>query len=193
MPRWKPDARQRLIMSAFRLFAEHGYDDTTVAQIAAHAGLTRSTFHRHFSDKRDILTAGQEALSRLLADGIGAAPADATPVAAVANGLARVSAEMTTFNRELSPLMRAAVDANKELQEREALKSVGMAEAMKGALVARGVPAVAARVAAELGVLAFKTGYGRWIDPARDEEPGTLGDHTLAALRELHAAATRLD
>ncbi|WP_431032063.1 TetR/AcrR family transcriptional regulator [Streptomyces sp. P6-2-1] len=192
MPRWKPDAQQRLIMSAFRLFAEHGYDDTTVAQIAAHAGLTRSTFHRHFSDKRDILTAGQNALSRLLADGIGAAPADAPPVAAVAAGLARVAAEMTAFNRELSPLLRAAVDANKELQEREALKSVGMAKAMTDALTARGVPAVDAQVAAELGVLAFKSGYGQWIDQAHDETPGALRDLTLAALRELHAAAARL-
>ncbi|RZD96142.1 TetR family transcriptional regulator, partial [Streptomyces albidoflavus] len=78
MPRWKPDAGQRLVMAAFELFAEQGYDGTTVSQIAARAGLTRSTFHRHFSDKRDILTAGQATLSRLLTDGIAAAPATAT-------------------------------------------------------------------------------------------------------------------
>ncbi|NEA39003.1 TetR/AcrR family transcriptional regulator [Streptomyces sp. SID11385] len=189
MPRWKPDAQQRLVLSALRLFAERGYDDTTVAQIAEDAGLTRSTFHRHFSDKRDILAAGQETLSRLLAAGIAEAPADASPVTAVAGGLARASAGMTSFNRELSPLLRAAVEANKELQERQALKSVGMARAMADALAARGVPAASARVAAELGVLAFKIGYERWSA----EASGTLDEHALAALRELHAAATRLD
>ncbi|MFF7635990.1 TetR family transcriptional regulator [Kitasatospora sp. NPDC008050] len=65
MPRWKPDARQRLVVAALGLFAEQGYDETTVAQIAERAELTRSTFFRHFADKREILTAGQRALSRL--------------------------------------------------------------------------------------------------------------------------------
>ncbi|MBO1283415.1 TetR/AcrR family transcriptional regulator [Streptomyces sp. CAI-21] len=192
MPRWKPDAGQRLVMAAFELFAEQGYDGTTVSQIATRAGLTRSTFHRHFSDKRDILTAGQATLSRLLTDGIAAAPATATPVEAVARGLERASAGMTAFNRELSPLMRAALDADEELREREALKSVGMARAMAEALRARDVPDPAAQVAAELGVLAFKTGYGRWAGAAQDEAPGGLPALTVAALRELHAAATRL-
>ena len=51
------------------LFSEQGYDATTVTQIAQRAGVTRSTFFRHFSDKREVLVAGQETLSRLLAEG----------------------------------------------------------------------------------------------------------------------------
>jgi hypothetical protein len=66
-----------------------------------------------------------------------------------------------------------------------------MARAMTEALTARGVAPVAAQVAAELGVLAFKTGYGRWHEEAGEEAP-PLADLTLAALRELHAAATGL-
>jgi len=63
MPRWEPDARERLGMAALQLFSEQGYDETTVAVIADRAGLTKSTFHRHFLDKRDVLAAGQETLS----------------------------------------------------------------------------------------------------------------------------------
>ncbi len=37
--------------------------------------MTRSTFFRHFSDKREVLVAGQETLARLLAEGIAEAPA----------------------------------------------------------------------------------------------------------------------
>ena len=81
MPRWKPDAGQRLVMAAFELFAEQGYDGTTVSQIATRSGLTRSTFHRHFSDKREVLVAGQETLSELFRAGIADAPDDATPLA----------------------------------------------------------------------------------------------------------------
>ncbi|MEY9847930.1 AcrR family transcriptional regulator [Streptacidiphilus sp. BW17] len=192
MPRWKPDARQRLVVAALGLFAEQGYDDTTVAQISERAGLTRSTFFRHFTDKREILTTGQKALSRLLAEGIDAAPADATPMTAVAAGLERASGEMTSFNRELSPLLHAAVEANEELQERNALKSIGMAAAMVEALQRRGVPEPAAHVAAELGVLAFRLGFSRWADPSRDEDPGELAPHTRAAFDELRAAAADL-
>ncbi|MER7850847.1 helix-turn-helix domain-containing protein [Kitasatospora sp. NPDC096077] len=192
MPRWKPDARQRLVVAALGLFAEQGYDETTVAQIAERAELTRSTFFRHFSDKREILGAGQQALSRLLDEGIGAAPADATPMAAVAAGLARASGGMTAFNRSLGPLLHAAIEANEELRSRAAMKNAGLAAVVVEALERRGVAEAAARVAAELGVLAFRIGYSRWTDPARDEDPGELADLTLAAFDELRAAAAEL-
>ncbi|GAB2749032.1 TetR/AcrR family transcriptional regulator [Kitasatospora kifunensis] len=179
-------------MAALGLFAEQGYDETTVAQISERAGLTRSTFFRHFADKREILTTGQTTLSRLLAEGIDAAPVDATPMMAVAAGLERASGEMTSFNRELSPLLHAAIEANTELQERNALKSIGMAAAMVDALKRRNVADPTAHVAAELGVLAFRLGYTRWADPSRDEDPGELAPHTRAAFDELRAAAAEL-
>ena len=78
MVRWEPGARERLVLAAVDLFTEQGYDDTTVAQIAERAGVTRSTFFRHFSDKRELLVAGQETLSQLLAEGIADAPAGST-------------------------------------------------------------------------------------------------------------------
>ena len=37
MARWEPDARERLVRAALDLFAEQGYDDTTVVQIAERA------------------------------------------------------------------------------------------------------------------------------------------------------------
>ncbi|MFI5761642.1 TetR/AcrR family transcriptional regulator [Streptomyces sp. NPDC051563] len=194
MPRWKPNARQRLVMAALSLFAEQGFDATTVAQIAERAELTRSTFFRHFGDKREILTAGQDVLSRLLAEGIASAPADVTPMAAVAAGLERAAGEMTSFNREVGPLLHAAIEANEELRERDALKSVGLAAVMAEALNARGVGGPTAQVAAELGVLAFKAGFARWTAPGPDpdQDPGDLATYTRAALDELRAAATEL-
>jgi AcrR family transcriptional regulator len=189
--RWEPGARERLVVAAVDLFTEQGYDATTVAEIAERAGLTRSTFFRHFADKRELLVAGQETLSRLLADGIAEAPADASPLEAVANGLAHASSAMGPQNRELGPRIRAAVAASTELQERDALKSVGMAAAMTDALVARGVPDPVAHLAAELGVLAFKRGYAEWSERDQDDAGG-LAPHAHAALVELRAATTAL-
>jgi AcrR family transcriptional regulator len=191
MARWKPGARERLVVAAVDLFTEQGYDATTVAQIAERAGVTRSTFFRYFPDKRDVLMAGQQTLSRLLAEGIAEARGDASPLEAVAAGLKRVSTAMGPMNRELGPRMKAAVAASSELQEREALKSVGLAAAMTTALTARGVPDTTAQLAAELGVLAFKRGYAQWSESDRDAD-NNLAHYTLPALNELRAASASL-
>jgi AcrR family transcriptional regulator len=191
MARWQPGARERLVVAAVDLFTEQGYDATTVAQIATRAGVTRSTFFRHFSDKREVLVAGQATLSQLLAEGIAQAPANASPLEAVAAGLERASSEMGPVNRDLGPRLKAAVAASTELQERDALKSIGLAAAMTGALVARGVPDPTAHLAAELGVLAFKRGYAQWSEADRDDTTG-LAHHALAALEDLRTATTTL-
>ncbi len=191
MVRWEPGARERLVVAAVDLFFEQGYDVTTVAQIADRAGVTKSTFFRHFPDKRELLVAGQAALSRLLIEGIAAAPSDAKPLAAVAAGLKRASNEMGPMNRKLGTRLRAAVAASAELQERDALKSVGLAAAMTGALIARGVPGPVAFLAAELGVLAFKQGYAKWSE-ADDDDTGGLEQHALAALDEFCLATRTL-
>jgi AcrR family transcriptional regulator len=190
MPRWEPDARERLVAAALHLFSEQGYDDTTVAEIAERAGLTKSTFFRHFPDKREVLAAGQETLSQLLAEGIAAAPAEASALAAVASGLDRAAAAMTPLNRELGPRLHAVIATSAELQERDALKQVGLAAAMADALRARGVPDLAATLAAELGMLAFKEAYAAWVATDNEQE---LSELARVALDQLRATVLELD
>src|SRR2546428_875252 len=43
------------MVAALDLFAAQGYENTTVIEIAKRAGVTKSTFFRHFSDKRQVL------------------------------------------------------------------------------------------------------------------------------------------
>ena len=66
MGRWEPDARGRLEQAALELYGERGFEQTTVAEIAARAGLTERTFFRHFADKREVLFWGAGALQELL-------------------------------------------------------------------------------------------------------------------------------
>ena len=48
-------SRQAISAVALRLFTTRGYDHTTVADIAAAAGLSRATVFRYFRSKEDIL------------------------------------------------------------------------------------------------------------------------------------------
>ena len=186
MPRWEPDARERLVMAALQLFSEQGYDETTVAQIAERSGVSSSTFHRHFPDKRDILAAGQEALSLQLTEGIAGAPDDASALDAVADGLTRAA---SLYKPERSALVAAAVAASTELQARAALKQVGTTKAMTDALVARSVPVTLARLAAEVGALALKGGFAAWIAGGTDQDLAAL---MRAELDRLRATAAQL-
>ena len=63
MVRWEPGTRGRLQDAALELFAARGYEQTTATEIAQAVGLTERTFFRHFTDKREVLFHGQQALT----------------------------------------------------------------------------------------------------------------------------------
>jgi AcrR family transcriptional regulator len=189
MARWAPGAKLRLVDAAVELFAEQGYDATSVSDIADRAGLAKSSFFRHFPDKREVLFAGQDVLAEMFANGIASAPIDASPLEAVAAGLVAASEPFPSQRRAFAVRLAQVVAANPELQEREALKRVRIVSAMTSALLARGVTVPAAAVAAELGSLAFRTAFHRWADAANDRD---FADVALAALQELRTASAAL-
>jgi len=181
----------RLVSAAVDLCAEQGYDATTVPQIAERAGLTRATFFRHFPDKREVLFAGQAQHAELLATGVGEAPGEASPLAAVACGLDRLAGSFRPEQHGFGLTLAAAVAASPELQERDAAKSAGLVAAVRDALGARGVADPVALVAAQLGVLAVKDGYAAW-SRGDDDDPAALAAHMASALADLRAASRAL-
>jgi AcrR family transcriptional regulator len=50
-------ARQRLLRSALEAFAAHGYQGSSLAKIAADAGLTTAGLLHHYASKEELLTA----------------------------------------------------------------------------------------------------------------------------------------
>jgi AcrR family transcriptional regulator len=189
MARWEPNAAERLERAALALFAERGYDATTVAEIADRAGLTKSTFFRHYADKREVLFGGQDILAELFSDAIRAAPPSTSAADCLATALGSVAAAFTPDRHDFAPQRQAVIAANGELQERQLLKRARLAAAMTDALRARGTDETAARLAAEMGVLAFSTAYARW---AAQENRTSFGEIASSALRDLRASATVL-
>ena len=75
-------SRERLIDAAFALFAERGYEATTVDDVAERAGVGRTTFFRAFKSKEDVIFPDHEVVVGAIEDRLAAAT-DATALVAV--------------------------------------------------------------------------------------------------------------
>jgi AcrR family transcriptional regulator len=162
------------------LYRERGFDQTTVVEIAARAGLTERTFFRHYADKREVLFAGSERLQELMASAVADAPESAAPIHAVAAGLEAAAAVLQ--DREFSRQRQAIIGANPELQERELIKLASLASAIAGVLRARGVKEPAASLAAEAGIAVFRVAFERWIDETNQDDLSALMRESLDEL-----------
>ena len=182
MGRWEPDARGRLAKAAMTLYADQGFDQTTVAEIAARAGLTERTFFRHFADKREVLFYGQEMLQDLLVRTVADAPASATAMGAVGAAFEAAGAVLQE-NPERVRLRDAIVSAHAELRERELIKLAALAAAVASALRDRGIPEPTASVAAETGVAVFKVAFARWVSESGQPDLPGIFRNLMAELR----------
>lgn len=50
----KEQSRERILKSAVRLFTRRGFDNTSIDEVMADAGLTRGAFYAHFKSKQDL-------------------------------------------------------------------------------------------------------------------------------------------
>jgi AcrR family transcriptional regulator len=183
MARWEPDSRGRLEQAALALYAERGFENTTVAEIAARAGLTERTFFRHFADKREVLFWGAAMLEELVVSAVEAAPASASPIDVITTAL-EATGPIFEERRDSAWRRQRVIDANAELRERELIKLASLASALAAALRRRGVADPAATLTAEAGIAVFKVAFARWIS---DSDSRDLPQHIRESLDELQA------
>ena len=184
MGRWEPDSRGRLQEAALALYSERGFDQTTAAEIAKRAGVTERTFFRHFADKREVLFGGSEILREGIVAGVAAAPEGATPLDAVAGGLAAAASMLGEGRRDLTAQRHAVIVANPELSERELAKLADYSAAVAGTLRQRGVSEPQATLAAGVGMTVLRVALERW---AKGEDERDLPDIMWAAVAEVRA------
>jgi AcrR family transcriptional regulator len=184
--RWEPNARERLQQAALELYHEQGFEQTTVAEVAARAGLTERTFFRHFRDKREVLFAGSETLEREVVRAIDEAPRGRSAIDAVAAALSEVAAKMPV-RQAYARRRHDVIAASPELAERERIKLASLATGIAGALQRRGVGERAAAIAAELGVAAFRIAFERWVTTDESRE---ISDLVRQAFGDLKAVST---
>lgn len=131
----RASSREVLAEAACELFLEQGYEATSVSDITARAGVSRSSFFNYFASKHDVLWAGvDEHIATLV-----------TAVSAPGAGLREVRAALGSFADDLQPDALALAFANAEamgaqtdLAREAGARSATMSEAMSVALVADG-------------------------------------------------------
>jgi AcrR family transcriptional regulator len=165
------------------LFAQIGYEQATVAQIAQHAGVTERTFYRYFCDKREVLFAGSADLQRRMVDAVAAAAPTADPARLVAVALYALAGMFTADNRDFARWRQAVLDSEPALRERELLKLATLTHALSVALSEHGVEPVKAAIAAEAAIGVFHVGFAHWIADGEERELPELQREALAALR----------
>jgi AcrR family transcriptional regulator len=185
MGRWQPNARERLFEAALVLYAERGFEQTTVAEIAKKAGLTERTFFRHFADKREVLFGGSHELEQALVRALDEAPAELSAIDTIGAAFEAITAQWPV-RAEFSRRRQALIDANSELEERERIKMAALAAVLAAALRRRGVRDTAANLAAEMGIAVFRTAFAQWIATTNTRD---FADLVRASLDELKAVS----
>lgn len=109
-------ARTAVVAAAIDLFADQGFDQTSVEQIAKAAGVSRSTFFRQFGGKDDVVFADHELLLDQLREYL-AQPHD-NPWAAVCEASVRVFSHFAS-DPDLARRRYTIVRAVPALRERE--------------------------------------------------------------------------
>jgi len=183
MARWAPDTKERLRTAALELFTERGFAATTVPEIVERAGLTRRTFFRHFSDKREVFF-GDDEIPTIARDMLAAAPAEVPPLALVTEGLRTLARERFEPQRDRIRRARRVIDAEPALGERDLRKQADLCEAVRQAFVARGQDALTARVLGGVTVELFQTALEAWLV---DGDTAPLTEHLDAALERMRA------
>ena len=118
----KAETQSRILRSAMRLFAEHGYEQTTIAAVASEAAVSRSAVFWHFGDKASLFA---EASRQLLVPF----------VEELERSVERLDARQRVF--ELFSFYEAFVEKNRKTIEtfvRWVLESPELRESLQGQL-----------------------------------------------------------
>jgi AcrR family transcriptional regulator len=172
------DQRKRLVVATASVISERGYADATVANIAAVAGISKTTFYELFSDKEACFLYGYQQLSEAHLEQVcqafnGAIPLPEQLQLALATYLQRINADLNLAHAYIAEAQSATV-ASRSAFEATQLRLLGMA-AHWFAEVRVKYPDVATRDQEELGLMMSGLS-GHIVGRLHDRHPFEDGD-----------------
>lgn len=186
--RKKAKTRMMIEDAALRLFADQGYEATTVEQIAAEVEISTTTFFRYFPSKADVVLCHQDANMPLLREVILAHPPGDSDLSAVQHAIN----EVWVPNADPLHSQRAglAVATSPSLRGLYNDMSRNWLEGIAAALAERrGLrePDDEATITARVALGVFNEAVRAWGSSGYKVAVGTMVESAFATLRQLSA------
>jgi AcrR family transcriptional regulator len=176
----KQSARDRLAEAAFALFAERGYEQTSIDDITERAGLGRTTFFRHYRSKEDVIFPDHDLLLAQIGERLRTS-SNSTALLAVSDAV-RLVLKHYVAEGDLARRRYALTSGVPALRDRE-IASVARYQRLFREFIAdwMGDPAEPAPLRAELMAAAVVSAHNhvlrRWL---RGESPDPVAEVDLA-------------
>ncbi|MER6472016.1 TetR family transcriptional regulator [Streptomyces collinus] len=181
-PAAKPPMRDALVAAAFRLFLERGYEQTTVDDIVALAGVGRRSFFRYFPSKEDVVFPDHE---RCLADMtafLAASAQEDEPVRRVCDAarlVLRMYAENPTFSVQRYRLTKQVPGLRAYELSVVWRYERALAGYLRGRFADRAGGTLRADVVAAAVVAAHNNALRSWLRSDGEDDAGAAVDHAL--------------
>src|SRR4051794_16765602 len=185
-PAAKPPMRDALVAAAFQLFLERGYEQTTVDDIVALAGVGRRSFFRYFPSKEDVVFPDHE---RCLADMtafLAASGEEHEPVRRVCDAarvVLRMYAENPAFSVQRYRLTRKVPGLRAYELSVVWRYERALAEYLRGRFAEWPDGTLRADVIAAAVVAAHNNALRSWLRSDGEDDPGAAVDHALGCVQ----------
>lgn len=158
--------RATLIEQAMHLFAERGYDDVTVDEIAAASGISRRTLFRYFPTKGDVVFAWTETMTDVLREMVAQASRSDRPGPAMCHAFATVIERVGNTPEEGFAFVKL-IEQSPALRQHSLRKYAAweesIIEAWHGHLPQGENRFLASRVLARSSIAAFRSALDEWL------------------------------
>ena len=174
--------RAEIARAAIRSFLRDGFEQTTVDDIAAAAGISRRTYFRYFGSKDESLLSGMQEVGILVADAFRRIPATVPPLVALRDAFLEVEGSLAEFpdrQRVLGKMLRT----NARVHGALLLVQLEWIEDLTEVLASRhgGEERTVDRLLAHMAMDAWNLAVDRWLE----DPSATLRNHALHTFAEL--------
>ena len=180
--RKKAATRRAIQEHALRLFLDKGYDETTVEEIAARAGVSHMTFFRYFPRKEAVVE--YDEYDPMLGELIAARPAAESPLEAIHGAVRAGLTEVLPADRHAILVRTRLILRTPALRSRTWINEDTTRDLFADALADRAGltgPDLAIRVQSAAAVAALTTAIAAWAQED-DADLVALVDEAFAAL-----------
>ncbi|MBV2357163.1 TetR/AcrR family transcriptional regulator [Streptomyces sp. J2-1] len=185
-PDAKPPMRDALVAAAFQLFLERGYEQTTVDDVVALAGVGRRSFFRYFPSKEDVVFPDHERCLADMTTYLDTGSADDEPVRRVCDAarlVLRMYAENPAFSVQRYRLTRRVPGLRAYELSVVWRYERALARYLRDRLADHPDGALRADVIAAAVVAAHNNALRSWLrSDGRDDAEASV-DHALAQVR----------